>query len=634
MKLLVANRGEIARRVLRTAKRLNWETLAIFSDPDREAAFASEADERIRIGGPELADSYLNTEKILQICRDFDVTAVHPGYGFLSENAHFASQVTDAGVIWVGPNPQAIASMGSKIEARYLAEEAGIPVIPGFADGEQQGDEALLRAAESIGYPILLKAAAGGGGKGIRIALSSSEFPQALADARTEASRSFSNDQIIVERFIQNPRHVEVQLLGDQHGNLIELGTRDCTTQRRYQKLVEEAPAPNLPMATENGLREAAITIGRVMSYDNAGTVEFVGDADTGEYFFLEVNTRLQVEHPVTELVTGLDLVEMQLKIAQGNPLPITQNDVVINGHAVEVRINAEDPGENYAPQTGKIDVLLIPSDEGVRWDGAFDTNGEITPFYDGLIGKLITWGVNRESALDKMQSVITKTFIGPLTTNLGLHHWVLSNPKFRSMEIATTFLDQNLTPPVPNPEDHVGEAASALRLKIRHDNRGPWHQLSNFHLVPNQTPLQALLRDSSGQIHEVYSYDKATFPTAHFEEEAGLIIVNHQGNIISFELVDRAHAWTTDSSAFAGSSGDVTAPFPAVVISAPVKPGDAVSNGDAVMVIEAMKMLHSLTASGGGEVDRVWVDEGDAIEAGQILVSFTKTDTNEEESA
>ena len=250
MKLLVANRGEIARRVLRTAKRLNWETLAIFSDPDREAAFASEADERIRIGGPELADSYLNTEKILQICRDFDVTAVHPGYGFLSENADFASQVTDAGLIWVGPNPQAIASMGSKIEARSLAEEAGIPVIPGFADGEQQGDEALLRAAESIGYPILLKAAAGGGGKGIRIALSSSEFPQALADARTEASRSFSNDQIIVERFIQNPRHVEVQLLGDQHGNLIELGTRDCTTQRRYQKLVEEAPAPNLPMAT------------------------------------------------------------------------------------------------------------------------------------------------------------------------------------------------------------------------------------------------------------------------------------------------------------------------------------------------------------------------------------------------
>ena len=434
MKLLVANRGEIARRVFRTAKKLDWTTVAIFAEPDFDAAFVDEADLSVCIGGAELAESYLNQDRILEHCRKLDITAVHPGYGFLSENADFASAVIENGMIWVGPNPEVIASMGSKIKARSIAESAGLPLIPGFADIDQQDDEALASAATQIGYPVLLKAAAGGGGKGIRIANSSEEFPAALTAARTEAKRSFSDDAIIVERYIQRPRHVEVQIMGDKKGNLLELGTRDCSIQRRYQKLMEEAPAPNLPPDTEIGLRSAALALGRSMDYDNAGTVEFVVDVESGDYFFLEVNTRLQVEHPVTEQVTGLDLVELQLLAATGVPLPITQEDVAISGHAIEVRINAEDPTNSYAPQTGSIETIKIPTDrQGVRWDGAFDNQGKITPHYDSMIAKLIVSAPTRDAALDQLVSALDDLLIGPLVTNAGLYRWLVEEPENRT---------------------------------------------------------------------------------------------------------------------------------------------------------------------------------------------------------
>ena len=444
MKLLVANRGEIARRVFRTAKKLDWTTVAIFAEPDFDAAFVNEADLSVCIGGAELADSYLNQDRILEHCRKLDITAVHPGYGFLSENADFAAAVIENGMIWVGPNPEVIASMGSKIKARSIADSAGLPLIPGFADIDQQDDEALASAATQIGYPVLLKAAAGGGGKGIRIANSSEEFPAALTAARTEAKRSFSDDAIIVERYIQRPRHVEVQIMGDKKGNLIELGTRDCSIQRRYQKLMEEAPAPNLPPDTEIGLRSAALALGRSMDYDNAGTVEFVVDVESGDYFFLEVNTRLQVEHPVTEQVTGLDLVELQLLAATGVPLPITQEDVAISGHAIEVRINAEDPTNNYAPQTGSIETIKIPTDrQGVRWDGAFDNQGKITPHYDSMIAKLIVVAQTREEAITKMERALDEYIIEGVKTTIPFHQRLMKNEKFRAGNFTTKFLEE-----------------------------------------------------------------------------------------------------------------------------------------------------------------------------------------------
>ena len=633
MKLLVANRGEIARRVFRTAKKLDWTTVAIFAEPDFDAAFVNEADLSVCIGGAELAESYLNQDRILEHCRKLDITAVHPGYGFLSENADFAAAVIENGMIWVGPNPEVIASMGSKIKARSIADSAGLPLIPGFADIDQQDDEALASAATQIGYPVLLKAAAGGGGKGIRIANSPEEFPAALTAARTEAKRSFSDDAIIVERYIQRPRHVEVQIMGDKKGNLIELGTRDCSIQRRYQKLMEEAPAPNLPPDTEIGLRSAALALGRSMDYDNAGTVEFVVDVESGDYFFLEVNTRLQVEHPVTEQVTGLDLVELQLLAATGVPLPITQEDVAITGHAIEVRINAEDPTNSYAPQTGSIETIKIPTErQGVRWDGAFDNQGKITPHYDSMIAKLIVSAPNRDAALDQLVSALDDLLIGPLVTNAGLYRWLAEEPEIRTATMTTRYLDENIPPDAPRSESINSEAVAILQHQSSSADPGAWHQLPNFRVLPNKHRLVGVYEDQNGELQELVTPNKDVEKPATFNHKPDLLCINQNGHTISLQPVDRTQVWISDAASTRGALADVLAPFPAVVVEIPVGAGDLVQSGDAVLVIEAMKMLHTLTAPGTGTIESVWVSNGESVEAKQILVTFEQTEADKKE--
>jgi 3-methylcrotonyl-CoA carboxylase alpha subunit len=630
MRLLVANRGEIARRIFRTAADLGWSTAAVYATPDTDAAFVREADVATCVGGPDLQSSYLDQDAILAAAAAMSVTAIHPGYGFLSENADFARRVVEAGIVWVGPHPQAIASMGSKIDARAIAEAAGVPTIPGYADAEGQDDDRLAAEAERIGYPILVKAAAGGGGKGIRIAHSPAEFATALNDARTEASRSFGDDAVIVERYIERPRHVEVQIIGDQFGNVVELGTRDCSIQRRYQKVLEEAPAPNLAPETDAGLRDAAVRLGQAMGYDNAGTVEFVVDAETGDYFFLEVNTRLQVEHPVTEAVTGLDLVELQLSSATGQMLPITQDAVSIQGHAIEARINAEDPSNDYAPQTGRVDVLEVPHREGVRWDGAFDHRGEITPYYDSMIAKLIVSSSDRDGALAKLASVLDELVIGPLRTNTGLHRWLVDQPTVRDAAMTTRFLDEHPPPAGPAADAVAAEAGAVVRAVLDAGSSGPWNRLPAFRVTGHRPASDTVLLDGDGVLHEVLA-TPLTVRHGSYDPTSRVVAVNVDGHTVSYTVMERTDAWAPDASAAGGAAGDVAAPFPAVVVETPVAPGDTVAAGDTVVVVEAMKMLHSLTAPGGGEIAEVRVTAGDAVESGQVLVTFNTPDSHGE---
>jgi acetyl/propionyl-CoA carboxylase alpha subunit len=392
MRILIANRGEIARRIERTAHRLGHETVAVYADPDRDAPFVAEATASVHIGPAALAESYLSPERLLDAARRSGASAVHPGYGFLSESAAFARAVVDAGLVWIGPHPKAIERMGSKIESRGLAAAAGVPTIPGFDRSQDPAD--LAKAAEGIGFPVLVKASAGGGGKGIRIVHAAEQFASALEQAAREAERMFGDATVMVERYVGHARHVEVQVVGDRHGGVIDLGTRECSVQRRYQKLLEEAPAPNLSDATRSGLCDAARELARSIGYDSTGTVEFVVDDDTGDYFFLEMNTRLQVEHPVTEEITGLDLVELQLLCAAGEPLPLSQAEVQLRGHAFEVRLNAEDPAAGFVPRVGTVTHLRIP--EGIRWDGGIELGSEVTPHYDSLLAKLIVSGPDR----------------------------------------------------------------------------------------------------------------------------------------------------------------------------------------------------------------------------------------------
>ncbi len=626
MKLLVANRGEIASRVFATARRLGWRTVAVWAEPDRKAPFVAEADESCCIGPAALDRSYLDTGAILAAAHETGSDAVHPGYGFLSENAAFARAVTEAGLVWVGPHPEAIAQMGAKIEARDLAEAAGVPTIPGASGGD------LAAAADQIGFPVLVKASAGGGGKGIRIVHSAGEFDTALSEARTEALRSFGDDRVIVERYISRPRHVEVQVVGDRHGSVIHLGTRDCSSQRRYQKLIEEAPAPNLPAATRDGLHDAAVALARHIGYDNAGTVEFIVDAASGEFFFLEMNTRLQVEHPVTEAITGLDLVELQLRAATGEPLGLGQSDVTFTDHSIEARINAEDPYDGFSPRAGPVRHLSVPA--GVRWDASVAEESEVTPYYDPLIAKLIVTRPDRASALDALRDALDGLVVGPVPTNAGFLRWLTDMPALRSSEMTTNVIDaldpQEVGEP-PSSGDAAPAAAAAWMARLRRQRAAhtasPWSALGSFRLTEHRAEAAVLLRDSAGDLCEVAAgalngAGVKALATAS-SARADSVAVNIAGHTVTFEVPDRSDAWTPAATDDTGSVDAVAAPFPAVVVEVPVVIGDAVAAGDVVVVVEAMKMLHSLTAHGAGTVAEIRCSAGDAVEANQILVSF-----------
>lgn len=627
MRILIANRGEIARRVIRTAHRLGHETVAVFAEPDADAPHVHEATFAAPIGPASLAHSYLAIDKLIEAADATGADAVHPGYGFLSENAGFARAVMEAGLTWIGPSPDAIDRMGSKIDARRLATSAGVPVIPGF--DESQDPELLRAAAAQIGYPILVKAAAGGGGKGIRIATDESEFEFALHEAMAEADRSFGDSQMIVERYITQPRHVEVQVVGDKHGTVIELGTRECSVQRRYQKVLEEAPAPNLPEATSAGLRAAAANLARSIGYDSTGTVEFVVDHESGAYFFLEMNTRLQVEHPVTEAITGLDLVELQIRVAAGEDLPVAQDQVTFEGHAFEARINAEDAANDFAPQIGTVSHLAVP--DGVRWDSAIVEGSEITPHYDPMIAKLIVHGPNREAARLELAAALDGLLIGGLVANGGFHRWLIDQTPVVAGEVTTRFLDEA---DLAGLSDHDAARIAAHEWVSFRDtmrtSSSPW-QLGDVHFTPHRPSHRVHLEDLAGDRHEITIGDDAPDGgAAIFDDDAGTIVVNVAGQSHTFGLLTRSDAWAPDDAVGHGSANAIVAPFPALVTEVPVRAGDGVAAGDAVVVIEAMKMLHTLAAAGPGTVDEVRVAVGDQVVSDQVLVTFV---TPEEEA-
>jgi acetyl/propionyl-CoA carboxylase alpha subunit len=620
VRILIANRGEIARRVIRTARTLGHTTIAVFADPDASAPFVAEADVSFHLGPADLASSYLSVERLLVAIAETGADAVHPGYGFLSENAAFAEAVVGAGCLWIGPRPEAIRMMGSKIEARRLAAAAGVPIIPGF--DESQDPEALAQAADAIEYPVLVKAAAGGGGKGIRIVHEPAGFRAALAEAASEAERSFGDASMIVERFIQRPRHVEVQIVGDRHGSVIHLGTRECSVQRRYQKLLEEAPAPNLPPETRDGLHSVAVALAASIGYDSAGTVEFVVDDETGDYFFLEMNTRLQVEHPVTEEVTGLDLVELMIRVAEGEPLPITQDDVTFSGHAVEARVNAEDPANGFAPQIGTVSHLVVPS--GVRWDSAVVAGSEITPYYDAMVAKLIVAGADRATALRRLGAALDELVLGGLVTNTGFQRWLIDREPVRDGRVTTRFLDETELPSRPEPASAAAAEAWAAAVSSSVDHASVWFGAGSFSLTPHRRSLPRVVVDADGVAHEVArGADSDRDAVASVSLADRTAAVNVDGHTQTFSVPSRSQRWAPVGVGGHGSAGAVVAPFPGGVTEVAVSVGSTVAAGDPVVVIEAMKMLHTLTAAGPGTVEEVRVAVGDQVASNQVLVTF-----------
>ncbi len=627
LRILVANRGEIARRIIRTAHRLGHETVAAWADPDADAPFVAEATVSTRLGPAELDRSYLSVDALLDAADRAGATALHPGYGFLSERADLARAVVEAGLTWIGPHADAIDRMGSKIEARRLAGQAGVPVIPGYDRSQDSAD--LADAAAEIGYPVLVKAAAGGGGRGIRVVHDRTGFADALAEARSEAERTFGDGAMIVERFVTRPRHVEVQVVGDQHGTVLHLGTRECSVQRRYQKVLEEAPAPNLPDATRRGLLAAALALATEMAYDSAGTVEMIVDDDTGDHFFLEMNTRLQVEHPVTELVTGLDLVELMIRSAVGDPLGIRQDDVRFRGHAIECRVNAEDPTAGFAPQTGTITHLRVPA--GVRWDSGVEQGGRISPHYDSMVAKLVTHGPDRDAARRRALAALDGLIVGGVVTNTGLHRWLLRQPAVVAGRVTTRFLDETELPAGPHPGAGAGRAAAAwAEAGAPPVGAGPWDALGAFRATPHRPERVVALRDRDGDVHEVTlpagpsDADEVVVRSASSVDRAdSTVAVNVDGHTLTYTVLDRSEHWAPAAGRGHGRAGDVVAPFPAVVAEVSVVAGEEIAAGDVVVVVEAMKMLHPLAATGPGVVAEVRVSPGDHVETGTVLVMF-----------
>jgi acetyl-CoA carboxylase biotin carboxylase subunit len=439
-RVLIANRGEVALRILRACKSLGVETVCIYSEADRDAIYLRFADETICVGPPASANSYLDIPAVISAAEIADVEAIHPGYGFLAENAHFAEVCRDCRIGWIGPAPEVIQNMGDKVTAKALAKKAGVPLIPG-SDGLVETEQEALKVAHEIGFPVIIKATAGGGGRGMRIAHNEISFLNAYSAARTEAEVAFKNPGVYIERYVETARHVEIQILADAHGTVLHLGERDCSIQRRHQKLLEEAPSPALDPDLRRRMGEAAVSLAREAGYVNAGTVEFIVD-DEGNFYFIEMNTRIQVEHPVTEEITGIDLVAWQLRIAAGERLPFKQEDIKLNGHAIEVRINAEDPDDGFKPRAGKIERLFIPGGRHVRWDSHIYAGYEVPPTYDSMIGKLIVWGEDREAAIERMKQALGELVVEGIPTSAGLHRRIMTNAHFNRGKFSTSFID------------------------------------------------------------------------------------------------------------------------------------------------------------------------------------------------
>jgi acetyl/propionyl-CoA carboxylase alpha subunit len=649
-KVLVANRGEIARRIFRTCRAMGIATVAVFSEPDRHAPFVSDADEAYALGGVAAAESYLLIEAMVAAARATGADAVHPGYGFLAENAGLAEAVIAAGLTWIGPTPRAIAAMGSKLESKRLVAAAGVPVLPSVDLTSIEG-ERLRAAALEIGYPVLVKASAGGGGKGMRIVRSSEDLEGAVAGARREAGSAFGDDTVFLERYLDSPRHIEVQIFGDHHGNLVALFERECSIQRRHQKIIEEAPSPALDDATRQQMSEAAVTTARTVAYEGAGTVEFL--FQEGEFFFLEMNTRLQVEHPVTEEITGLDLVRLQLLVAQGEALPeaVLAPDMV--GHAIEARLYAEDPRHDFLPVTGKLAGFEVPDLPGIRVESGVENGSEISLFYDPMIAKVVAWAETRPEAASLLAAALQRARLHGLITNRDLLVRILRHPEFLAGQIDTHFLERHspveLGAPLPD-QTEVRLAAVAAALAAQADRRLRTPLLGSIPSGWRNSPSQlqeATFETESGLVTVGYRFEARGGITVGIDgaalegarlvhlspERVGLAAGHHLrwfsvARMGSIHHVDGPAGYVrlVEQPRFPAApveeeKGSLHSPMPGKVIKVMVNEGQEVAEGEVLLVMEAMKMEHTLRAPHGGVVRAIRAAAGDQVEADQVLV-------------
>jgi 3-methylcrotonyl-CoA carboxylase alpha subunit len=613
--LLIANRGEIARRIVRTARRLGVRTIAVYSAADAAAPHVREADAAIAIGPSAAQQSYLAQNRIIEAAQQSGAEAIHPGYGFLAENADFAEAVIAAGLIWVGPPPAAIRAMGRKDAAKRLMNKVGVPTTPGYV-GEDQTEAGLAREAAAIGWPVMIKAVAGGGGKGMRKVGAPAEFGAALASARREAAASFGDDRVLLEKYIHRPRHIEVQVFADLHGNVVHLFERDCSIQRRHQKVIEEAPAPGMDATTRARVCAAAITAARTVAYLGAGTVEFIADASQGlgadRIWFNEMNTRLQVEHPVTESITGQDLVEWQLRVASGEPLPLRQEEITISGWAMEARLYAEDPTTGFLPSTGTLTHFRLPHD--VRIDSGLEEGGEVSPYYDPMIAKFIASGPTRTAAATRLAKACSQAEVWPVKTNAGFLARILADPDFVAASIDTSFIENHLDRLIApaEPSEEIVESAASVRLARERDPNEPWRALVGFRL---NAPSHVHVRLQSGDIGYQVELDANSAPALPTRDFGDAIVVFAGGNAYAF-----TDPKLTTQVAGSGSSGKIISPMPGRIVAVLVKPGDRVAKGQPVVILEAMKMEHTLTAPFQGTVTAISAMEGNQVSEGVVL--------------
>ncbi|CAM3079665.1 3-methylcrotonyl-CoA carboxylase [Pseudomonas floridensis] len=638
--LLVANRGEIACRIMRTAKTMGLTTVAVHSAIDRNARHSREADICVDLGGSKAAESYLMIDKLIAAAKAIGAQAIHPGYGFLSENAAFARAIEAAGLIFLGPPASAIDAMGSKSAAKSLMEDAGVPLVPGY-HGAAQDLDTFRTAAQRIGYPVLLKATAGGGGKGMKVVEQETQLAEALASAQREAQSSFGDSRMLVEKYVLQPRHVEIQVFADRHGHCLYLNERDCSIQRRHQKVVEEAPAPGLSPELRQAMGEAAVKAAQAIGYIGAGTVEFLLDA-RGEFFFMEMNTRLQVEHPVTEYITGLDLVEWQIRVARGEPLPITQAQVPLIGHAIEVRLYAEDPANDFLPATGTLELYRESrAGHGRRVDSGVAEGDAVSPFYDPMLGKLIAWGENREEARLRLLGMLDECAVGGVKTNLAFLRRIIAHPAFAAAELDTGFIPRYETQLLPAPQalpdafwQAAGEAWRQSQPKrIRNDDTySPWSSNTGFRPgLPAQTCLRLVCNGERNSVH--LSPHSAT--SHHWDAESLSIEVDgirtqhlaiRRGADLYLKWHDELYnIRQTDPVAQAESNltphGGLVAPMNGSIVRVLVESGQQVEAGSLLVVLEAMKMEHSIRSATAGTVTALHCCEGDMVNEGAVLV-------------
>jgi 3-methylcrotonyl-CoA carboxylase alpha subunit len=668
-KILIANRGEIACRIATTARRLGVRTVAVYSDADSGSRHVALCDEAVRLGSAAARESYLKSDAIIAAAKATGAQAVHPGYGFLSENEAFAMACTQAGIVFIGPPPSAIRAMGSKSEAKALMEKANVPLVPGY-HGARQEPDFLRGEANSIGYPVLIKASAGGGGKGMRVVTASGQFDDALASCKREAAASFGDERVLVEKYLSRPRHIEVQVFADAHGNCVSLFERDCSVQRRHQKVIEEAPAPGMTPERRKSMGDAAVAAARAVGYVGAGTVEFIADA-SGTFYFMEMNTRLQVEHPVTEMITGLDLVEWQLRVACSEPLPKLPADLAIHGHAIEARVYAENPDKGFLPATGTLKHLALPAavefkrnaaqDDGlpaaVRIDSGVREGDAITPFYDPMIAKLIVWGENRDQALARVRAALAEFHIVGLANNVDFLTRLMNNASFARALLDTALIEREREVLFAGEAQMPAEALALASARVLTDEEGvaagttdPWALAHGWRL--NTVYRRALTFRSDRGSHEVeIEYPRvgtATYVLHYAALQVPFSITSAEGTRLAVRVADRSlaadvvrdgddlhtfargrHRVLTllDPVAHAAQGEDsaslLTAPMPGKVVAVNVAAGAAVTKGMALLVMEAMKMEHTIVAPADGKIGEILYGVGDQVIEGAELVRF-----------